>query len=140
LKGVYTLLMYLAEDEEITVGSLGEFAFRSGFYSYTGSAMGSGAQSLGGRVSRHLLGSKRMKWHIDWFLADTETRIVAVFTKKSETRLECKVNQTIKRLCQATIPVMHFGSTDCRLGCGSHLLYFGYKAPIHEIKEIYRKI
>lgn len=140
MKGVYTLLMYLAEDEKIKVGSLGEFAFRLGFYSYTGSAMGSGAQSLGERVSRHLSRAGRMKWHIDWFLADRKTRIVAVFTRKSEIRLECRVNQTIKRLCQAAIPVMHFGSTDCRLGCRSHLLYFGYKAPIHEIKEIYRKI
>ena len=140
MRGVYTLLIYLNECKNVKVGSLGKFAFPSGFYSYTGSAMGFGAQSLGGRVSRHILKAKRLKWHIDWLLAVEEARIVSFFTRRSDQRLECIINQSIKNSCGGKVLFPRFGASDCRSTCVSHLLYFGERSPLNGIKEVYRKV
>jgi len=140
LRGVYTILIYLSECKNVKVGSLGTLTFPPGFYSYTGSAMGFGAQSLGGRVSRHILKAKRLKWHIDWLLAEEGARIVAFFTRKSDHRLECAVNQAIRDGCRGKVLFPRFGASDCKSTCVSHLLYFGERSPLSEIKEIYRAV
>ena len=102
--------------------------------------MGFGSQSLGGRVSRHILKVKRLRWHIDWLLAEEKAKIVAFFTRKSHRRLECVVNQAIKNRCRGRVLFPGFGASDCRSACISHLLYFGERSPLSEIKEIYREL
>ncbi len=46
------------------VGKLGEFFFPQGVYLYSGSARGLGG--LSSRLQRHLLGSSKKHWHIDY--------------------------------------------------------------------------
>jgi Uri superfamily endonuclease len=115
--GIYTLILSLPWGEKITVGSLGVIDFAGGYYSYTGSARGSGGLK---RVDRHILVSKGIKttrrWHIDYLLPHIS--IQEVFVTKTAQDLECCIaNAMGKRL----MPVPGFGCTDCR--CISHLHY-----------------
>ena len=115
--GIYTLMLSLPGARKITVGSLGVMDFAGGFYSYTGSARGSGGLK---RVDRHIQVSqgieKTRRWHIDYLLP--HACFLEVFITKTTLDLECRIANAIgKRL----MPVPGFGCTDCR--CISHLHY-----------------
>jgi len=110
-KGAYLLILYLPEDKEIEIGSLGKIKFKKGFYIYVGSAM----NSLTDRVKRHLKKEKKFHWHIDYFLE--HTKILFVVLIPSEEKIECKIAQTIKG-----DKIKGFGCSDCK--CESHLFYF----------------
>lgn len=45
--GIYTLIIHTSEMVKIRVGKLGLIDFPVGYYTYTGSALGRGALSLG---------------------------------------------------------------------------------------------
>ncbi|VVB72189.1 Uncharacterised protein [uncultured archaeon] len=115
--GVYTLILHLDRAQEIQVGSLGIVDFAAGYYSYTGSAQGSGGLK---RVNRHLRVSQGLnrtrKWHIDYLLPSA--RFLGAFTTRTSQDLECHIALIIgSRLT----PVKGFGCTDCC--CTSHLHY-----------------
>ena len=103
----------------ITIGKLGSFRFPAGEYVYTGS----GGDNVEARVGRHLSGSKKLRWHIDYLLSNSSVVVVG-FTLFREA--ECAVNQTT----EGVILVPRFGATDCRNGCGSHLKYLGPEADL----------
>ncbi|OYT44296.1 hypothetical protein B6U84_04450 [Candidatus Bathyarchaeota archaeon ex4484_40] len=117
------MIIFLPVERLVDVGRLGTFRFRRGYYLYTGSALGRGALSLDGRVARHLKKSKRLRWHIDHLLSLEEAQVKAVITVETEERMECEVNKYLKERMNAEVPVPGFGSSDCRGGCGSHLLF-----------------
>ena len=106
----YQLLIEVAAPVRVSVGRLGTFDFTAGLYTYTGSAL----RNLEARVSRHLSTAKKMRWHIDYLLAAPGVRIYEVRRHRTA---ECVVNQQVA----GQIPVMGFGASDCRAGCGSHL-------------------
>ena len=62
--GCYSLVINLKQRKKIRVGKRGEAEFQPGLYVYTGSAMG----GLRARLLRHLSDTKKMRWHIDYFL------------------------------------------------------------------------
>ncbi|MBI1879745.1 MAG: GIY-YIG nuclease family protein [Chloroflexi bacterium] len=62
--GNYVLLLHLPTDETLTVGKLGTFDFPAGWYTYVGSAFGSGG--LVGRLKHHLKLVEHPHWHIDY--------------------------------------------------------------------------
>lgn len=99
---------------EITVGALGKQRFPAGHYVYTGSAR----RNLEARIRRHLARDKRLRWHIDYLLDRPGVRILEVTTSD---RPECAWNQSLRGI----IPVPGFGASDCRKGCGAHLVYLG---------------
>lgn len=101
----YVLVMELFEDTQITVGKLGVIQFKKGLYNYVGSAPSEK------RLERHLRKSKKIHWHIDYFLERAE--IKKIYTTK---RKECEVAQTIDLPC-----IKGFGCSDCT--CISHLFY-----------------
>jgi len=139
-KGTYTLLIFIPSERLIKVGSLGICRFRRGYYAYTGSALGKGALSLAGRISRHLKKEKRKRWHIDFLLADEDVKVVSVLIFPTEERMECEVNRYFKSELNGEVVVPNFGSSDCRSGCGSHLLYLGNdKKIINEIVDSFKK-
>lgn len=106
----YQLSIQLAEDVEITIGRLGRFLFPAGSYVYTGSAK----RNIIDRVKRHLSHEKKLKWHIDYLLANQFSGITDVrFFRKSE----CMLNQDTR----GDIVVPGFGSSDCCQACDSHL-------------------
>ena len=59
-RGIYTLLIFISEEIELTIGKLGKQKFPNGYYIYTGSALGIGATNLKHRISRHLNKQKKM--------------------------------------------------------------------------------
>jgi len=124
-RGVYTLIIFVPSVMTLKIGGLGERKIERGYYAYTGSAMGNGSSSLAGRISRHLKKNKRERWHIDYLLNSEDVKIKAVLVMVTERRMECEINQHLMSRLEAGIPILNFGSSDCRMGCRSHLLYLG---------------
>lgn len=141
-KGVYVLLIFVPSERLIDVGGLGVRRFQDGYYAYTGSALGRGALSLKGRIRRHLRRKKRKRWHIDFLLADEDIMVVSVLIIPTEESMECEVNKYLCDVMNARVVVPNFGSSDCRQGCGSHLLYLrGYeKIPEGIISSLREKM
>ena len=118
--GTYAITMQLAKSAEITVGKLGTFNFKPGYYTYIGSAFGPGG--LKARIGRHLKKDKKLKWHIDYLREYTE--IVDIRFAETANNEEC---QWAAKLADngSSCPIKGFGSSDCR--CLSHLVYFEKK-------------
>ena len=119
--GVYHLVLRLPRPGSIRIGRLGFHRLGAGYYVYTGSAM----NGLEARVARHRRRRKKLRWHIDYLLQKAE--IAAVELIPTRKRLECARNHVVLSLPGAAIPVVGFGSSDCR--CRSHLVYFGEYPP-----------
>ena len=115
--GLYQLHISLSDMEAIDVGSLGRFAFPKGKYIYTGSAK----RGLNARIDRHKRNEKKVYWHIDFLLAAKSAKVTSVDTFEFEEGGECALNQSII----GEHIVRGFGSSDCRNGCKSHLVYIG---------------
>jgi len=137
-RGTYTLVIFINSSLSLKIGGLGMADLDAGYYTYTGSAMGRGSSSLAGRISRHLRGAKKKRWHIDYLLSSGESEIEAILALPSRRRLECEVNQHLISLLRPETPIPGFGSSDCISGCKSHLLYFGVEDNLlRKIAEIY---
>lgn len=115
-KGSYALIMALERDASIAIGRLGQFIFPAGYYAYCGSAHG----GLRQRVTRHLRGHKRLRWHIDYLLQ--HATVTEVWYAVGDERAECRWASTMQDMPRARVVVPRFGSSDCR--CRSHLIHF----------------
>ncbi|MEM1537883.1 MAG: GIY-YIG nuclease family protein [Candidatus Nezhaarchaeales archaeon] len=138
-KGTYTLIIKLNTETPITVGKLGNYTFKKGFYAYTGSALGLKGFNLVNRLSRHLREAKRLKWHIDYLLASPYAKIVAIVYALNEVKLECLVARALQQLSYVEALVKKFGSTDCK--CNTHLHHFkveGLRRVKEEVLNVYR--
>ncbi|MFQ5864250.1 MAG: DUF123 domain-containing protein [bacterium] len=124
-KGAYQIFIYLTLDALINVGALGNIHFLSGCYIYTGSAM----NGLSARVARHLSSEKKLHWHIDYLLACEFSRIVQIHLFPSKIKLECQLNQTMRKKLGGRIFAPGFGASDCINGCISHISYLGQNKP-----------
>jgi Uri superfamily endonuclease len=110
----YQLHIRLHRTRVIRVGQLGRFRFPAGDYVYTGSAR----RNIEARVRRHQARKKKLRWHIDYLLAQPEAEITGV-------RLSGEPECALNAVTSGTIVVARFGASDCRAGCGSHLKYLG---------------
>ena len=124
--GAYVLHLYVSSPRPLIIGRLGQYSLPDGHYFYAGSAHGAGG--LRARVGRHLRGAGTRHWHIDYLRVMAEVRNV-LYTV-TDSALECEWSQALARLPHAFIPVPHFGSSDCRLGCAAHLIAFPRHADI----------
>ena len=70
-------------------------------------------------------GNKKIHWHIDYFLQ--QSKIIDVFYKEDQSRLECNIAQQFSKKLNF---IPDFGCSDCRRK--SHLFY-GSKKEITEI-------
>ncbi|MFZ3383652.1 MAG: GIY-YIG nuclease family protein [Candidatus Methanoperedens sp.] len=117
MKGIYALILRLNNDIDLTIGKLGKFHFKTGYYYYIGSALGMGGFK---RVTRHFNvasgKNKTRKWHIDHLLPQSEV-ICALLLPTGEA-LECKAAQTLMDFSQF---IPGFGCSDCT--CRSHLFF-----------------
>ena len=134
-KGSYILIIHVDKPIKISIGKLGVFEFKPGYYAYVGSAMGKGATSLIGRVKRHLRKEKKLRWHVDYLLS--KAKVVHVLYSTLE-RSECTLS---KMLYKAGFKpyIKGFGSSDCRQKCVSHLYWLGEKINI-ERQELLLKL
>jgi Uri superfamily endonuclease len=115
LKGTYCLLISLKQDNRIKIGKLGNLAFSKGYYVYIGSAL----NSLHGRLNRHLRDEKKLHWHVDYFLANDDTEIIAILYTINDQKLECKL---AREIAPHGVEIYAFGCSDCK--CDSHLFFF----------------
>ncbi len=114
LKGIYVLVIDVEKDVNVKVGALGQVFFKKGLYAYVGSAQ----NNLELRLKRHLRKDKRIFWHIDYLLVNTEAKVSKLFYKEGGKAEECLTAEDMSRLGK---PVRGFGCSDCR--CKSHLYY-----------------
>lgn len=110
---MYIAVFYLPIGRHITVGKLGRFAFRKGFYFYVGSAQ----RNLSARLERHSKKIKPLRWHIDYL--STKARMLGAMTTAGPRRRECELAEKLAGMYELAIP--RFGASDCR--CGGHLFY-----------------
>jgi Uri superfamily endonuclease len=122
--GTYVLVMQLPRDTTLEVGRLGVVVFPRGYYCYVGSARGPGGWRA--RVARHLRQGKKTHWHIDYLLR--HALLVDTWSASSAERLECTWAKALLELPGATLPVLGFGSSDCR--CPGHLVRFSSQPTI----------
>ena len=113
-RGTYVLIVRVDQPLELAVGRLGKLTLASGTYAYVGSAHGPGG--LRARLGRHMRADKPVHWHIDYLTAAAP--ITAIWLRVSPERLECAWAQEI--IARGTVPVLHFGSSDCT--CPAHLV------------------
>jgi len=119
MKGIYILIIRMKESKDIRIGKLGRLHFKRGYYSYVGSAQGSGGEK---RITRHFNVARgkntTRKWHIDYLLPHSEVKC-AVFSPTDEA-IECVVAKIISEYSEA---LQGFGCSDC--SCESHLFFTG---------------
>jgi len=132
--GTYTLLVALFDAATVDVGALGTYTFDPGWYTYTGSALGSGGFA---RVERHrdlAAGDRDTRhWHVDYLLGLDDASLDTVVTSGGED-IECAV---AAELSAATIP--GFGCSDC--GCDSHLHYHPQRALLLDaVRETHQRL
>ncbi len=126
--GTYGLIIRLDSDQTIDIGRLGRFEFRSGTYTYLGSAHGPGG--LRARLNRHIREDKKIHWHIDYLRQVAE--LVGIFWTVQPDVSECDWVVEINALPRAEIPVRGFGASDCQSGCPAHLVYFPVRGQFQE--------
>jgi Uri superfamily endonuclease len=133
LKGVYLLVIFIAQNVTLKIGALSNIFFKKGFYIYVGSAQ----KNLKKRISRHFNKNKRRFWHIDYLLQNECVEPVMVYYKKSQKSEECK---TAEKLIEASKPIKYFGCSDCK--CISHLfrLSLSKDATFNSIDEFLIKL
>ena len=124
MKGCYCLIIRLDKNAEMKIGKkLGKIRFEKGTYVYVGSAM----NSLEPRLKRHLINEKKLHWHIDYLLKESE--ITDIIFNESE-KVECELSQFISTKAAG---IQGFGCSDC--DCESHLYYFKNKKEAIECVE-----
>jgi len=129
LRGGYALILRVGRPVTIAAGRR-TFSIDPGVYVYSGSALGLGGVEA--RVRRHMWYYKRrggnrdrviegteFHWHIDRLLPLADSFIIV--HAESKFRTECLLATILKEGGMRV--VRGFGSTDCRSGCGGHLLY-----------------
>ena len=116
--GTYVLVMRLDRRATVRIGGLGAKRLRPGFYTYAGSALGSGG--IAARVGRHVHASKVIHWHVDYLRRVAPLR--EVWFRTGGKRCEHEWARALATLPGASAPIRGFGASDCR--CPSHLVYF----------------
>jgi len=126
--GAYALILRLEQPTRLRVGALGEADFPAGVYVYLGNAHGPGG--IRARLGRHLRGSSRLRWHVDYLRAVAVPAAWAITTDPApDLPWECAWSQRLAALPEAWIPLPGFGASDCRYGCPAHLIGLPLEAP-----------
>jgi Uri superfamily endonuclease len=116
--GTYVLILRLDAPCTLVVGKLGLCAMPRGWYAYVGSAQGPGG--LAARLRRHVIGSERLHWHIDYLRQHAEP--VGVWAVEGAAPLEHDWAQALLSMPEASVVVARFGASDCQ--CTTHLVHF----------------
>lgn len=129
--GTYIILLMLDRSAVVTVGRLGTFSFRPGWYVYAGSA----AKNLDKRVQRHLEGPEKIRWHIDYLSAAAGFRRVGALVVEDASVTECRLNRLVASAWSLTRPIAGFGGSDCTEHCISHLAYSARPLNIYDMAD-----
>ena len=127
--GSYLLILKNKEQQTVTVGQLGEYDFKEGYYIYVGSALGPGG--VESRVKRHSKKNKKLHWHIDYLRAVTD--LVEVWYLYSNSRYEHQFADLLEQFENIEIPISDFGASDCK--CQAHLFFSSNLPSFAKFKE-----
>ena len=111
--GLYIAIFHLVEARDITIGKLGTFNFKAGFYFYVGTAQ----RNLHARIERHGRPDKPLRWHIDYLSAHAP--MLGAILINGPRSMECEIANELRHQYDPAIP--NFGASDCR--CDGHLFY-----------------
>lgn len=126
MKGTYVLIIKNSAETEIEIGKIGCIPFKKGFYAYVGSAL----SGLEQRIRRHLRdtgNSKKLHWHIDYFLANPMVDVREVICAETADRKECEIAANLNIRLES---IARFGCSDC--SCNSHLFFSRRVAELQE--------
>jgi sugar fermentation stimulation protein A len=112
-EGCYIAVFHLPADRDITIGRLGKFMFRKGFYFY----VGCGGKNISARIDRHERRRKSLRWHIDYL--SVKAPMLGAILISGDKDKECRLADQLAELLPR--PVAGFGSSDCR--CPGHLFF-----------------
>lgn len=116
--GTYVVVYHLPAARAIRVGRLGKVELSAGFFSYVGSALGSGG--LPARLRHHLGRPARPHWHVDYLRR--VARPVEAWVCAQPIRREHDWAHLLSRV-RCVVPVIEgFGTSDCR--CSTHLFHW----------------
>ncbi|NTV83631.1 MAG: GIY-YIG nuclease family protein [Bacteroidales bacterium] len=124
--GCYQLFLKVREKLDLGVGALGNISFPPGIYIYTGSQQ----KNLMTRLIRHVAFHKKRFWHIDYLTSDPGVTFLGIISYFGG-RQECGINKNYRVHSGAQIRFPGFGSTDCKKGCGSHLLFLKSESSLN---------
>jgi Uri superfamily endonuclease len=124
--GNYVLLLHLPADETLTIGKLGTFDFPAGWYTYVGSAFGSGG--LVGRLKHHLQPVDRPHWHIDYLRQATQLR--EIWLSPDTEPHEGEWADLMLAIPGATTLIEGFGASDSDRE--THLFYFDVRPSLED--------
>jgi Uri superfamily endonuclease len=125
--GTYMLVLNAQTEREVTIGKLGRFSIKPGYYVYSGSAFGPGG--LRARIGHHLRQSSKPHWHIDFFKQDFD--ITEVYYISGKKCYEHRWAETLQSRPDAAIPIPRFGASDCK--CPAHLFFFERRPDLLKI-------
>ena len=129
--GTYALLMKLPGRRVIRIGRRGDGVFPQGYYTYIGSAFGSGGVCA--RLGRHLVHTKKMHWHIDYLREHVE--IIAIWCTYDPLQREHQWSASFQQMASASTPFSRFGASDCK--CPSHL-FLTHSVP--DVRLFYERL
>ncbi|MDP6787263.1 MAG: DUF123 domain-containing protein [Rhodospirillales bacterium] len=115
LSGAYALLIEVSRPFAPPIRRLAKPSLPAGRYLYVGSANGPGG--IRARVRRHLRRGKKRHWHVD-HLTKAFGVSAAVTVAGGD---ECAILALARRWPGVGVPVLGFGSSDCRR-CPAHLV------------------
>ncbi len=121
--GIYALLIHIVMNIRIQPRKQPEFELPPAIYVNGGPALGITSTNLRQRIHRHFQTTSQnpLFWHIDFLLQETGPPILCVFAETQQP-LECLLIQTLQ--AKGGRPILGFGSSDCKVNCGGHLLSY----------------
>jgi Uri superfamily endonuclease len=115
--GTYIVILRSDENRPVLIGARGLLQLQTGYYLYAGSALGPGG--LRARVGRHLAGTGRPRWHID-FLRQV-TRPHGAWLYIGHDRQEHNWADAVAYMPDVEATAPGLGASDC--SCTTHLFY-----------------
>ena len=129
LPGAYLRVVTVPAPLTVTLPHRPDATLPPGRYLYAGSARGPGG--LRARLARHMRAEKKPHWHIDRLTEAGTVEGAWAFPGGDECAL-------ITALAFLPVPLLGFGSTDCR-SCASHLLSWADGTALAFEKLAHRK-
>jgi Uri superfamily endonuclease len=133
-KGTYILIASVFQMKRLGIGSLGKFDIVPGYYSYVGSAFGSGG--LRARIGHHLESIAAPHWHIDYLLQIAAP--VEVWYTTEHRKMEHHWADLLAGIPGFGVPIPRFGSSDYHRSRSSHLLYSKRRPSLRWFQEAVR--
>ncbi len=127
MRGSYFLVIKVERDVIVRTKRK-EFPLKAGYYVYVGSAM----NSIEKRVERHFKKDKKLHWHIDFLLKESE--LLRAYLIPSDAKIEKELSMEVSKFGK---PIEGFGASDLKIN--SNLYYFKDE-PDEILTTILRKL